>query len=142
MDTTKMSNEVRSKMMRRLGLAAALLIVASSAGMAFGVFPGAWKVKDNGKAVRKRPGSMPVAIIKNQGPEDIVVSSKGSNVTITGEIVAGAKLSVILPPGAKNVKLVDANFNTGKGAKGSLIWAKQLPNLGPFIGGGGSGGAD
>lgn len=124
-----------------MGLAAALLVVGSSAALAFGVFPGSWKVIDSGKAVRKRPVGMLVAIVRNNGADTVTVSSKGTLKTVSGNILAGEKGTVILPKGAKNVKILDGNFANGKGAKGFVFWAKKQPKTGGIIIGGG-GGAD
>jgi len=123
-----------------MGLAAALLVLGSSTALAFGVFPGSWKVVDGGKAVRKRPSGMLVAIVQNNGADTVTVSSKGALLTVKGDILPGAKASVLLPKGAKNVKLLDGAFANGKGAKGFVFWAKKLPKTGGVIGGGG--GAD
>lgn len=133
-----MSKQLRSGAVRRMGLAGAILIAGSSAALALGAwFPGSWKVVDSGKTVRKRQSGMVAAVIKNKGPDIVQASSKGTLKTVTGEIAPGAYATLILPAGAKNVKLLDANFANGKGSRGSLVWSKSLPFVGPIIGGGG-----
>jgi len=115
-----------------------MMLAASSTAFAFGWFPGSWKFADNGHAVRKPPVGMDVAIVQNNGPDTIEVSSKGALETVSGPLLPGQKGAIQIPPGGKNVKLKDGLFDNGKGAKGSLIWVKKLPKTG-VIGGGGTG---
>lgn len=120
---------------RRLTLTAALLAVASSSVLAVGILPGAFKIVDNGKVVRKKAKGMTVAKIVNTGPDTIVASSKGTLKTHTITLGPGEKYGLLLPPGGKNVKLVDGNFDNGTGAKGYVFWAKKLPNAAGWGGG-------
>ena len=128
-----MRKQLQSRPVRRLGLAAALLVAGSSAVLAFGGFPGSWNVIDGGKTARKRTAGSLSAIIQNNGPDTISVSAKGTFKIAEGEILAGAKATLILPKGAKKVKLVDGTFNNGMGSKGSLIWSKKLSVNGQVI---------
>ena len=122
---------------RRLTLAAALLLVAGSVTVAATVLPGAYKIVDGGKAVRKKPTGMKVARVINDGPDNIQLSSKGTALTETVTVLAGEKYALKLPKGAKNVKLVDGTFDNGMGAKGYVFWSKQLPTTGGWGGTGG-----
>lgn len=128
-----MSNLFRGGLVRRLGLAAALLTVGSSAVFAFGVFPASWKVVDSGKTVRKRAAGTQYAIIQNKGPDSIQVSAKGSFEIIGGEILAGVKATLVMPKGSSKVKIVDGNFGNGAGSKGSLVWSQKLSVTGQVI---------
>ncbi len=122
----------------RIGVAAAtMLVAASSAAFAFGVFPGSWKFSDSGKAVRKPSGTLRVALVQNNGPDVVIVSSKGANETISGPVQPGTRGWLAIPTGGKNIKILDANFGNSKGARGTVIWMKKLPKTGPIIGGGG-----
>jgi len=73
------------------------------------------------------------AIIQNDGPDSIQVSSKGTFEIVGGEILAGEKATVVMPKGSKNVKLVDGNFSNGMGSKGTLIWSQKLSATGQVI---------
>ena len=131
-----MSEQIKSGASRRLGLAAVLLVLGSSTALAVGFNVAGWKVTDSGKTIRKRQAGMVVAVIKNKGPDHVIASSKGTTMTVSGNIPPGTSATLILPKGAKKVKLLDTNFANGKGSRGSLVWAKAMPQVGPIIGGG------
>ena len=125
-----MSMRIQSSAAKRIAMTLALLVGGSSAALAFGVFPGSWKIIDSGKAVRKPPSGMKVAVVNNNGPDTIRISSKGTNQTPMETLNPGEKIAFLMPLGAKNVKIVDSNPANGTGAKGLLFWAKKLPKTG------------
>lgn len=118
---------------------AAMAVAALTCSLAFaGPFPGKWKFADGGKAIRQRPVGMTHAIVTNDGPDPVIVSSKGITGTNWGTVAPGDRRSLELPRKAKNVKIVDAKTGNALGAKGMLMWAKKVPNIPPVTGGGGS----
>lgn len=128
-----MSNLFRGGLARRMGLAVALLTVGSSAVLAFGPLPGGWKVAEGGKMIRQRASGTQYAIIQNNGPDSILVTAKGSFEIASGEILAGEKVSVVMPKGSTKVKAVDGNIGNGMGSKGTLVWSQKLSVNGQVI---------
>jgi len=127
--------QARSTLRRSLPLVAAAALL----GLAMAPIPGKWSLPDGTKIVRKPPAGSgyDLAVIQNNGPEDVLVTSKGTLVTNSVVIPPdGITVQFVLPDGAKNVVLRDNDID-GESATGFLAWAIYVPPIPPIGGGGG-----